>query len=391
MHGQLEQPIGPDPDDITPDEFQGRVARVRTAVAKAGFAGLIAFADCWRGANITYFTRFRPLDGVSDIAMALFLLPADGEPTLFVSEMCLPFAASETTFSVRPFRDLDGALAGLVTGSKHVKLGLAGSAYIPALLLDRLRDRLQGVSLEPTNVLADLKAVKSPAEVRLLRKAAALTDAAMATVQTTLADGRPHSERELARLADAAMISGGADRTAYDTMVQAGPRSVYNLARPTDRVLQSGDLVMTDIGARYRGYVADGGRGFTYGPVGPEKIAIVKAAAHAVEAGIAAARPGITAANLNTVVQQALIRSGYETYSGEARGHGTGHGTGMDPEEESPWIGPGNTTLLVENMVFTLKATITVPEVGGLRTEHILRLTATGCEVLDTFPMELYW
>ncbi len=49
-------------------------------------------------------------------------------------------------------------------------------------------------------------------------------------------------------------------------MVQAGPRFTYNPARPTDRVLQPGDLVMTDIGARYRGYVADGGRGFTCGP-----------------------------------------------------------------------------------------------------------------------------
>ena len=102
----------------------------------------------------------------------------------------------------------------------------------------------------------------------------------------------------------------------------------------------------------------------------------MKAAAHAVEAGIAAARPGITAADLNTVVQQALIQSGYEKYSGETRGHGTGHGTGMDPEEESPWIGPGNTTLLVEDMVFTLKATITVPEVGGLQPSSRRRRSA---------------
>jgi Xaa-Pro aminopeptidase len=391
MYSQIGIPVDTHPEDITTREFQDRVIRARAAVAKAGLAGLIAYADCWRGANVTYFTRFRPLDGVSDVAMALLLLPIDGEPTLFVSEMCLGFASSETTFPVRPFRDLDAALVGLVAGRRNARFGLAGSAYIPALLLDRLRERLSGARIEPTSTLADLKAVKSPAEVHLLRKAASLTDAAMATIQKTLADGRPHSERELAQLADAAMIVGGADRTAYDTMVQAGPRSVYNLARPTDRVLQPGDLVMTDIGARYRGYVADGGRGFTYGPVGPEKIAIVKVAANAVDAGIAAARPGITAADLNAVMQQELVRSGYEKYSGEARGHGTGHGTGMDPEEESPWIGPGNTTLLVEDMVFTLKATITVPEVGGLRTERILRLTTMGCEPLDAFPMELYW
>ena len=71
---------------------------------------------------------------------------------------------------------------------------------------------------------------------------------------------------------------------------------------------------------------------------------IVAAAARAVEAGLDAARPGMAAHELNSVIQQALIKSGYERFSSEARGHGTGHGTGMDPEEEAPWIGPGNTT-----------------------------------------------
>ena len=132
---------------------------------------------------------------------------------------------------------------------------------------------------------------------------------------------------------------------------------------------------MTDIGARYRGYVADGGRGFTYGPANEEKRAIVAAAARAVEAGLAAARQGTLACDLNTVIQRSIVASGYEAYSSEARGHGTGHGTGMDPEEEQPMIHPANRTVLLENMVFTLKATITVPDVGGLRTERIVRLS----------------
>ena len=386
---------GAEPDsldeDISTAEFRERAERVRAALARADLVGLIAYADCWRGANVGYFTSFRPLDGVSDIAMALLLLPAEADPTLFVSEQCVAFARSETWFPVRPFRELDGALETFAARQRSGKIGLAGEAYIPAILLDRIGERLSSARLEPTKVLAEIKAVKSPAELGLLRRAARLTDAAMAEIRDVLADGRPHSERELARRADTAMIAGGADRTAYDSMVQAGPRSAYNLARPTDRVLQPGDLVMTDIGARYRGYVADGGRGFTYGPASAEKLAIVEAAAAAVEAGLAAVRRGITASDLNAVIQRALMESGYERFSGEARGHGTGHGTGMDPEEEAPWIGPGNETVLVEDMVFTLKATITVPDAGGLRTERIVRVSTSGCEPLDTFPMRLRW
>lgn len=378
-------------ETIPASEYQQRLETVRAGLPSAGLVGLVAFGDCWRGANVCYFTEFRPLDGVSDIANALVLIGVDAQPAHFVSEQCVAYAASVTTFSVYSFREMKAHLEAFTTAHTHGTLGLAGAAYIPAGLLSRVRASIGEMKLEPTTLLAEIKAVKSDREVTLLRKAAALTDAAMAAIRDTLADGAAHTERELALIADRAMLAGGAEQTGYDSMVQAGPRSAYNLARPTDRVVQPGELVMTDIGARYRGYVADGGRGFTYGEAGPEKRAIVKAAARAVEAGLEAARPGLTAEDLNTVIQQALVKEGYEEFSSEARGHGTGHGTGMDPEEDAPRIGPGNKTVLRENMVFTLKATITVPGVGGLRTERIVRLSPEGVEALDLFPMELYW
>lgn len=377
-------------EGIAASEFRARIATLRTALEQSEFAALVAFGDCWRAANISYFTEFRPLDGVSDIANAVLLLGIDAEPALFVSEQCLDYAQSVTTFAVEPLDALTAAVRALAT-RREAQFGLAGAAYIPAAVLERITAGLGGRTLQATPLLAEIKAVKSEAEVVLIRHAAMLSDAAMAAIRDKLAAGGPCTERELALVADRAMLAGGAERTAYDSMVQAGPRSAYNLARPSARVLQPGDLVMTDIGARYRGYVADGGRGFTYGPASAEKRAIVAAAARAVEAGLAAGRPGITAADLNAVIQQSLVASGYERFSSEARGHGTGHGTGMDPEEEAPWIGPGNPTALRENMVFTLKATITVPGLGGLRTERIVRLRPDGVETLDKFPMELYW
>lgn len=380
-----------DLEGISADEFRQRIETVRAALIKAGLSGLAAFGDCWRGANVTYFTAFRPLDGVSDIANAVFFLGVDDEPVLFVSAQTLDYARTVTNFDVCDFRDMPDRLRHFASKTGKGNVGLAGAAYVPASVLDRLKASLDPLQISPTSVLAEIKAIKSEAEIRLLRRAAALTDAAMAAIRDALATGKQFSERDLALLADRAMLAGGADRTAYDSMVQAGPRSAFNLARPTDRIVEPGDLVMTDIGARYRGYVADGGRGFTYGKASPEKMAIVAAAARAVEAGLEAAKPGIQAQELNARIQQALVKSGYEKFSSEARGHGTGHGTGMDPEEEAPWIGPGNTTVLRENMVFTLKATITVPNVGGLRTEHIVRLSPTGIETLDRFPLELHW
>ena len=385
-------PISPsDIEGISPNEFKQRIATVRAALHNAGLSGLVAFGDCWRGANVCYFTEFRPLDGVSDIANSVFFLGVDHEPLLFVSQQCLDYAASVTGFEVCDFKEMPGRLHKFAAKGLKGDVGLAGAAYVPASVLDRIKSGLDPIRVSPTSVLAEIKAIKSDAEIALLRRASALTDSAMAAIRDALATGQRYTERDLALIADRAMLAGGADRTAYDSMVQAGPRSAFNLARPTDRFLEPGDLIMTDIGARYRGYVADGGRGFTYGKTSTEIMKIVAAAARAVEAGLEAARPGLQAQELNAKIQQALVKSGYEKYSSEARGHGTGHGTGMDPEEEAPWIGPGNTTILQENMVFTLKATITVPNVGGLRTEHIVRLSSGGVETLDRFPLELHW
>src|ERR1700694_5795069 len=148
-------------EDITREEFLGRIETVRTALQRAQLVGLVAFGDCWRGANITYFTEFRPVDGVSDIANAVLLLGVDSEPVLFVSEQCLPYAASVTTFKVCGFRELAERLRKFADTHRAGALGLAGAAYVPAGLLDRVRDGLDGVRLEPTAVLAEIKGIKS--------------------------------------------------------------------------------------------------------------------------------------------------------------------------------------------------------------------------------------
>ncbi len=187
------------------------------------------------------------------------------------------------------------------------------------------------------------------------------------------------------------MIRAGADGVGFLSMVQSGPRSSYSLALPSQRVVRPGDLVLTDIGARYGNYVADGGRGFTVGDVSDAVMDVVDASVSAVEAGLAFACPSVTAAALNHEIQSVLIARGYGDHSVEARGRGTGHGTGMDPEEEHPWIGPTNEDVLEAGMVFTLKATINVPGVGGLRTERLVHLTPDGVEALDPFPMRNHW
>jgi Xaa-Pro aminopeptidase len=380
-----------EPPTRTPDsEIQRRIAATRSALAAAGADVLIGYADCWRTANVRYFSDFRPVDGVHGIAQAVVVVPRAGDPVLFAGDGTVDYARSETLFDVDTLDALPAALSALLRKGNR-DFVLAGVEQIPVGLHTAIADAVAPGTLAPTDLLARLKAVKSAWEVEQMRQAARLTDLAMEAVREVVEAGARVTEREIAMAADVAMIQAGADTPAYLSMVQAGPRSAYSLALPTNRVLEPGDLVLTDIGARYGNYVADGGRGFVYGPASDRVRDIVETAADAVEAGLAAARPGISAAELNAVIAGVLLERGYGPFSGEARGRGTGHGTGMDPEEEMPWIGPTNSALIESGSVFTLKATINVPEVGGLRTERIVHLADSGLETLDFFPMRNYW
>ncbi|MET8365420.1 MULTISPECIES: Xaa-Pro peptidase family protein [unclassified Micromonospora] len=379
------------PTAIPLEEIERRIARVRRRAAAEGLGAVLSYGDCWRSANVRYFTDFRPVDGVHDIALALLVLPLDGEPVLLVGDGTLDYAREVSTFRVETFGSLEQTFTDLLAAQGAGPVGLAGHGLIPAHLHERCTAALGGAPLVPTSAVALEKARKSAWELGQLREAARITDLAMDAIRTALENNGPMSERDMARVADIAMIEAGADGPAYLSMVQSGPRAAFSLALPTNRVVRPGEMVMTDIGARYGNYVADGGRGFAYGSVTRQQRDIIDTAADAVEVGLETARAGITADELNKVMQAVLVERGYAPYSSEAMGRGTGHGTGMDPEEELPWIGPGNETVLEEDMVFTLKATINVPEVGGLRTERIVRVTQDGVEPLDNFPMRNFW
>lgn len=381
----------PPPGPTPVEEHEDRRRRLRSAMAADRTDLLICYGDAWRTANIRYFTDFRPVDGIDGIEQAVLLFPVDAEPWMFVDDGCLDAARELTGFEVRPLNELYRELRRLAAKCTSTSVRLAGKGQVPAPVYAGIERALDGRDLFPSSVLAQTKAVKSEWEIEQIRYAAALTDAAVTRMKEIISSGKRISERDLAREADMAMIGAGADGIAYLTMVQAGHRSAFSLALPSQRLIQPGDLVLTDVGARYGNYVADGGRGFTVGEVSEEIVDLVDASASAVEAGMAFARPGIAASSLNNEIQSVLIDRGYAEFSVEARGRGTGHGTGMDPEEEIPWIGPSNADLLEPGMVFTLKATINKPGVGGLRTERVVYLTHEAAKPLDQAPMRNHW
>jgi Xaa-Pro aminopeptidase len=380
---------------ITEVEYKERVARIQQAMGEQGVDALVLFSDPIRSSSVRYVVDFWPIDGFSDIAFAVVILPREGEPTLFASEMNLLWAREVATwFEAHAFSELPRHLLALRDRIGKGTVGVTGLGFMPVALHETIRGSLgmASIKLKPAEgLLAPLKARKSAAEIALLRRAGELTVVLLDAVGEAVQMPGPKSERDVARHAAQAILAAGGDRPAMDLQIQSGPHAAYNNIRSTDRMIEEGDSILIEGGVRYGSHVTDIARGATVGEVQPRQLEIIQVAAAALEAGCAAMRPGMTAGELNSVIEQSLVDSGYLEFSAEARGYGTGHGIGTDIEEEEPWIRPGSSFVLEENMAIALKASIFVPGLAGVRVEDNVLVTPGGAEVYTPYPRVLQW
>jgi Xaa-Pro aminopeptidase len=379
---------------IQASEYRQRTARIQDAMRKRDVEALILFSDSVRCSTVRYVADFWPIDGYSDIAMAVVVMLQDGEPVLFVSEMNLLWAQETAWFEALPFSALTTHLVSLRGRLRGGRVAISGVSFMPVGVHEAIRGplALNNVSFSPAEpLMAPIKARKSPAEMALLRRAGELTVVGLDAIREAVTDPSEKTELEVAAHASAAMYEAGGDGPAMHLQIQSGPHSAYNNIRSTDRVVGQNESLLIEGGARYGAYVTDIARGATIGEVDPRQIEIIDVAAAALGAGCDAVRPGMTAGELNAVIEGTLVDAGYADYSAEARGYGTGHGTGIDIEEEEPWIRPGSTFVLEEGMAIALKASIFVPELAGVRVEDDVFVAASGADVYTPYPRVLAW
>ena len=231
------------------------------------------------------------------------------------------------------------------------------------------------------DLVATLRQVKGDEELEIIRRAAAITDAAMARVPELLHPGM--TEADLAWELEKAMREGGAQGLAFPSIVAFGENSALPHAEPGDRPLRTEMAITIDMGARVDGYCADLTRSFWYG-TRPDAayLRAWKAVREALIAGIIGLRPGVSGRMVDALARDTLGRYGYK----EAFLHSLGHGVGL-VVHEGPRLSRLSDDVLAARNVVTVEPGVYFAKRWGIRLEELVIVWDNGAQVVSQAPM----
>ncbi len=355
-----------------------RLAALRTKMSETG-TDLVALAP---GAHMDWLLGFHPHP---DERPCLLLVGPEKEAFLMPA-LNAEGTRESTDIDFHEWADADGPLEALnaalaATGTDRAR-GVVVDETMRADFALLLLDNLPNSRREFTgNTVGALRMRKDETEYALLKENALINDGAMLAAFAAIKPGM--TEIELGDIIRGAHAAEGA-RTEF-CIVGGGKNGAFPHHQTGDRRLQAGDAVVIDIGARSKGFPSDMTRMAVVGhpPDGYQEVHDI--VDRAVQAALAAAKPGAKAKDVDAAARGVISDAGY----GEYFVHRTGHGLGIEVHEQ-PYITATSDMVLDEGMVFSIEPGIYLPGRFGIRLEEIVILRADGTEIFSELPRDLH-
>jgi len=391
-------PAAKDHPRFPKEEYSRRYREIRKRMRARGLDVLVMYGDSGshggNQASIKYVTNYQ--DPVSSFAV----FPLKGEPALYISNrLYLPYAKQMSVFGRTEAVDYDpGAKVerrirelGLEKGAIGV-VGYRGilKTSIPFSVMDHWRRALPGASFaEATELLHEVRAVKSKEELKWFRRGAALTDMAFEALEKMARPGM--TDYELAAIvSNAYMPSGGGQQLIFiGSTSMARPHLIFPNQFPTHRRTRKGDIVLTELSAGYHMHSGQAHRPISVG-AGPTPVyrRLYEVAVEAYERILRAVKPG---ANQDDVRRAGSIigEEGFTTFDT------TFHGWGLLIENPRVDVDatlierPQNEIVFREGMLMVIQPNLVTPDSKrGLQVGNLVEVTKNGARSLQKFPMK---
>lgn len=383
-------------------EYEARQAAARKLVRERGFSALVAWS---RGgstqdhyADVYYLTGFythQPF--VPDEpgrwrahGHTALLLPLEGPSTLLVdvTEFQDP---KPTADRVHYAEDLVESLATIVmdTVPPGTDVALLGGEALAWRWGRQLGTYLpEHRFVETDDLAAEMRLIKSEAELELLRAAGEVGAGAVDAAMKTAIPGATEAEVAMAAISEIVRAGGAL----YGLGLSSGPWAhTFSPSTPaaySRRRLDAGDMIRLDLYGSIEGYLFDFGRSRVVGwsPT-QEQQEILDAVRESVHAGTELLRPGETLGAVARHCEEVLGVSAFARRNGlpgSTMGGTWGHSLGLD--WGSPWIESTSSTVIQAGMCFAIERRIEAPGIGGANYENNVIVNDDGPEIITPVP-----
>ena len=386
------------PPAFSKAEYDARLAKVRAAMAERDLDTLIIGDPN----NHNWLTGY---DAWSFYTPQIVVVGHDLDPVWIGRKMDAGAAWLSTHLTeeqVRPYPEDCVQKAGthpmIVAGGYLKDMGLdhgrvgyeSDTYYFTPKAVESLKAALPNATWVDADLLVNwCRAVKSDAEVEVMRRAARLVEGAMQHAYDIIEPGM----RQCDLVADilAKQIGGNpefsGDTTALSPLVLAGEAAMTAHPMWTDEPFTAGQTVALELGGAHKRYNAGLARTLQLGGGSDELFETAKAVEEGLEAVLATMRPGTVAHDVHRAWQDVLDQYGLTKDS--RIGYGIGVGYVPDWGEHTVSLRPNEETVLEQNMTIHVMLGMWMDDWGMEMSETTL-VTADGVECLTSFPRGVF-
>lgn len=366
-------------------EYERRQKKVLEAVARANLDALVVTAH----GHLRYLSGY---DGMGAYFMPFPLILVPGRaPTYVVREYELTGVRAESIiddmvgYTEQPdfAKVCADVLRRLGLEGKRVGFELGCWNLAPADV-SGLQSRLPDMKIaDASRLLSSIMAVKNELEINAMRGAMAMTDVAVRAFQQSLRDGI--TEADMAAAIQGEVRKAGGDEVRL-VSIGFGERTKLPHTKLTRHPMRNNEPAMVEVGGLKHGYVGPLVRAAVLGRH-PEAESLHALAEEALEAAIAAIKPGVTAGEVDATARKVIERSARP----QALNHRVGYQTG------APWsergnisLEPGATDILQASMTVHMPMILLGEDGYLIGCSETVLVTERGAAILSGTPHTLH-
>jgi len=298
---------------------------------------------------------------------AIGLLEKNGKTTIITPELEVGRAKEESEdCNVITAERGTGLLSSLIKKIKKNQVCTDCQNYSTMITLKKHVPKITS-NTEP---FSNSRIIKEEKEILILKKASKIIDEMFEICSKKMKIGQKESELQTILMTYAMeqeMFDTGYKSTLNPLIIAGGPNGALPHAQVTQRKFKKGDLVVTDLTLRYKGYVSDATRTFAIGKISSQAKEAYNIVKESQNLGLKAVRPNVDCKEIDLACRKYIEEKNYGKYFI----HSTGHGIGLEVHE-LPTISYRSDTKLKKNMAITVEPGIYIENKFGIRIEDSL-------------------